>query len=457
MRPRVPLGSALTASTLLIGVTACGDRTDVLPSNFTVRVSAGVSIVESTACAWGSAGPLSIAEEPYLTIGEPGDNVPYRFIEITDAMTLPDGRIAVAEQGSGQVRVYDTEGTHLVSFGRAGDGEGEFRSITGLIWWEDRLWAFDRERALLSSFGGLRNLERVERVPPAGPDLLPVEDLLVLDDGTMLGFEGLRNWSGDGLEGPSSSHILRDTARIVRLGPAGEAVLTFAGTWRHELRNELGATMWSILRNTALPSWTTDGTRLYYTSGDRFDVSVADAGGTVRRIQRRAEQAPRPTEADLAAWREQYLPPAPLPGGSSLRPPELMSRLPQQERARLEADAAASDRRALEDRARAEAALEEIVWPDAMPVYEELLADPRGSVWARRAGELDRVWDPSGFDRSGSSARDWDVYGENGACLGTVRMPEGLMVFEIGEDYVLGRTEPQSDAERIQLHRLSGR
>jgi hypothetical protein len=57
----------------------------------------------------------------------------------------------------------------------------------------------------------------------------------------------------------------------------------------------------------------------------------------------------------------------------------------------------------------------------------------------------------------GTGERDWDVYAPSGACLGTVRMPDGLTVFEIGEDYVLGKTAAQSDAERVQLHRLSGR
>ena len=80
--------------------------------------------------------------------------------------------------------------------------------------------------------------------------------------------------------------------------------------------------------------------------------------------------------------------------------------------------------------------------PNTTLVYGALLVDPVRTVWAYRAGE---------------GSRDWDVYGPSGACLGTVRMPAGLTALEIGEDYVLGRSEDRADVERVQLHKLSRR
>jgi len=45
----------------------------------------------------------------------------------------------------------------------------------------------------------------------------------------------------------------------------------------------------------------------------------------------------------------------------------------------------------------------------------------------------------------------WTVFDPEGHVLGFVEMPEELQIYEIGEDYILGRAEDELGVESIQL------
>lgn len=81
--------------------------------------------------------------------------------------------------------------------------------------------------------------------------------------------------------------------------------------------------------------------------------------------------------------------------------------------------------------------------PETVPAFSELRADPAGNLWVRRFG-------PSRELRGGV----WDIFDRNGRWLGTVTMPAGLTVFEIGRNWVLGGSSDELDVERIRLHDL---
>ena len=46
-----------------------------------------------------------------------------------DGTTLSDGRIAIVNQGSDEIRIYDANGRFVNTFGRKGGGPGEFRNV----------------------------------------------------------------------------------------------------------------------------------------------------------------------------------------------------------------------------------------------------------------------------------------------------------------------------------------
>jgi hypothetical protein len=50
--------------------------------------------------------------------------------------------------------------------------------------------------------------------------------------------------------------------------------------------------------------------------------------------------------------------------------------------------------------------------------------------------------------------RNWLVFDPSGVWMGTVELPPNLDLFEVGEDYVLGRSRDEMDVETIRLLRL---
>lgn len=158
---------------------ACGERTssddapdgtDGTPPAVAVRDSAGIEIVESTAPIWAGGTPWSVGAEPEVSIGVVDGPAEYQLSAVSSAVRLPDGRILVAEGGSGELRYYGADGEHLRSVGREGEGPGEFSSVAGLALVGDIFFVYDRDLARFS----LLDLD-VERVRIYGLERSTVE------------------------------------------------------------------------------------------------------------------------------------------------------------------------------------------------------------------------------------------------------------------------------------------
>ena len=108
----------------VLTVAACGGGGDGGGAAVT-RDSAGIAIVENTGPVW-SAGQEWKVDSVILDIGGDVDSV-------SGPVRLGDGRLAIANAGSHEVRVYDAAGAQLHASGRAGDGPGEYRMLAG-IW-----------------------------------------------------------------------------------------------------------------------------------------------------------------------------------------------------------------------------------------------------------------------------------------------------------------------------------
>jgi hypothetical protein len=90
-----------------------------------VRDSAGIRIVENHLP--GGAAPI-YAElgAPDLEIGVVDGDPAYSFTNVVGVRALPDGGFLVAEGPARELRLFDGNGRHVRSIGRAGDGPGEF-------------------------------------------------------------------------------------------------------------------------------------------------------------------------------------------------------------------------------------------------------------------------------------------------------------------------------------------
>ena len=353
------VASAPLAFVAVVALASCVRRDDEPPPTYTTRDSAGVEIVESRVCAWGASAPWTVSETAELTIGEPGAQNVYDFARVADVLRYPDGRIAVADDGNGVVRIFGADGRHQRTVGKLGDGPGEFRSIRRILLGQERLWVFDPRRAQVSAFDDSGVLTETRPVQVGGAEAQSIGDVRLIRDGELFGIDGSTTVPG------TAPSPLRDTAYVFRLGRTPRSVLAVSSSWTDQV---VGGQSGLRTQPLTVPSWDVAGSNLYFSSGEHFEFAVADTAGRVRRIVRRLEPAP-PT----------------------------------------------------------------------LPVYDDLLVDPSGDVWARRFG---------------AEQTEWDLYDSRGSCRGTVRMPAGLTVHEIGEDYVLGVWRGGQDVAQVRLHRL---
>jgi hypothetical protein len=88
-------------------------------------------------------------------------------------------------------------------------------------------------------------------------------------------------------------------------------------------------------------------------------------------------------------------------------------------------------------------ALEAAPVPDAVPAFVQFEVDALGNLWVAR------------FDLDEAGRRPWDVFGPDGDFLGTVAMPRGVDVQQVGGDFVLGTLQDADDVEYVVVLQLS--
>ena len=105
------------------------------PAGTTFVDSAGVTLALAEFPLWGAGDEWRIMEEPLLQIGVFEGPDEYLFADLVGVVRLSDGRIVVADRGSGDLRFYDSAGDFLFRAGSSGEGPGEFRRLA----WVGRL------------------------------------------------------------------------------------------------------------------------------------------------------------------------------------------------------------------------------------------------------------------------------------------------------------------------------
>ena len=130
------------------------------------RDRAAIAISESEDVQ-GRIGEWQVADEPLLTIGaELRAPAEYQFETISGAIRLPTGGILVADRAA--LREYDEGGSYVQSWGRMGDGPGEFQFIGGLRkMGSDSVVVWDRWPRRLTVFDINGNLGRTFTIPEA--------------------------------------------------------------------------------------------------------------------------------------------------------------------------------------------------------------------------------------------------------------------------------------------------
>ena len=124
MRARTGIRLPAAGAVILTAVACSGSATTGAGWQHETTVAGTVTTVRTTAgSVWG--GTARLVEE--ASIGSPDGPDEYLIGQVV-GVAASEERIYVLDRQPPVVRVYDYEGNHLFSFGRDGDGPGEFRN-----------------------------------------------------------------------------------------------------------------------------------------------------------------------------------------------------------------------------------------------------------------------------------------------------------------------------------------
>jgi hypothetical protein len=433
-------------SAVLLLVTAC-DRGVAPGGRHTVVDSAGIRITSSTVPVWGDSAWWRVSPAPELEIGAADAGPPeYLFSNAHSAMRLSDGRIAVGDMGSAELRYYDAQGRFLMRRGREGQGPGEW----------DQLYQMRR--------GGGDSIQIIAPVnthsifSPAGEyirrfSLDPVTNrpniwaLGRLSSGAMLAFSLAA--AGDRVV------VSRESARGEE-GTLGRDTTTrptgfYREQYMHFLYTAEGRVIDSIgilpgrgayggVGQGALLTrgyYALQGDSLFFGPGDAPEIRVYElwvADGATNGLAVGTPESSRP-RAGMTLRRIVRR----VSSDSGLVTPEIMEAYKSQERATMT--------RRFRNAApgfNVERNIAMIRFPPRLPAHGRIIADPTGALWMQ-----DYVL-PGAED----SATRWTVFDADGRWLGRMELPARLQVSDIGSDYVLGIWRNEDDVQFIRRYRL---
>ena len=393
------------------GAVGCEGPEDSGPRT-AVRDSAGIAIVENSGEMGPDGGGWLVVSEPVLSIGTfQGDSI-YQLFQVQGAKRLQDGRIAVANSGSGEIRVFDGDGRYLMSHGRKGEGPGEFErpALVGILG-GDTLVVVDnqlRRISLIHPEEGFLESTRISDDLGGGsfPRGMLADRTLVMGGGFY--------FSSEGSVQLSSGFSRRETT-YQSAGLDGELVTDFGGFPGSEFFMQVQSQSGGAISMSArlIPfgkhaMQTVGPHQFYYASGDLWEIQAYDPVGELRRLIRLARDPVPVRGEDLEAQIQEEIAEA----GDPSEAPEIR------------------------------AGFEEMPVPDFMPAFAGLHADVHGYLWVER------------YRRPGDDTPVFDILDPEGVLVGRANLPPGLEILEIGQDYILTLYRDELEVEYLKLFSL---
>ena len=359
-----------------------------------VRDSAGVMIVENERPRLDLRLGWRVGPAPAVTIGTTEGDPAYELFRIGDAMRLSDGRVVVANTGSGELRVFGSDGVHIESWGGRGDGPGEFGAMApgGLESWAgDSLMASEPFQRRLSIFSAGGTFGRAFRLQGGYASVVGP-----LPDGRILA-KTLTSYAGGT---PGTSELTRPDLEY--------GILEADGSVHRDLGAYTGSELYVVTttertfprsypfsRDAFAFAW---GDLIVIGANDRYEIRAYRTDGSLARVIRRDHDTRAPTRADLRDY------------------------VARQNPERPEALDAVADMPLVE----------------AFPAFNRVFVDRLGHLWVEE------------YRLPGETHRLWTVFDPEGRALGLVEMPGSFGVKEIGADYILGTRQDALDIEYVE-------
>ncbi len=405
MRKKLPLLLAL-CSALMLG--ACNDGSGRVPLSVATRDSAVVEIADVSGDPWTAPEWATIDTSRVFRILPDAANPATLFSRIRGALKLRDGTIAVLDAGSHQVRVFGTDGRFIRSFGRQGQGPGEFQQPWRLLRGRgDSLVIAELMSGTIQVFSPSGDSARPVRVPYGSKTgtahLLGTfadGDYLVIMNDLMREPQVGRNPLH------SSLHVM------TALGDSGVALGKQIST--EQVFKDAGGGKLAQVDNLfwAEPGWAGLSDSYVWCLPREFECDVWSKSGRQTRIIRANARG------------------APIASGAytELEAQGLRTATTERDSALVRRTIAEGDR------------------PQFFPILSLIRGDRKDRVWMREF-----LW------RADATTARWLVFETTGKILGTVTLPADLWVFDIGEDYILGTDLDENDVQRVVMYGFTSR
>jgi hypothetical protein len=396
----------LVGTLLLSLVAGCGPEATTEPTAI-VRDSAGLTIVENQEGSLEAGGGWNLATSPRTVIGGRNEADDTGLYRVRGAVRLPDGRIAVGNDGSREIKIYGADGTHVASLGKEGEGPGEFSSVilAGLL--GDSLVVVDR---------------RLRRVSLLHPDVGFIRSFTIAEPVAILPTGGWFFHSGSVLiqdfplsdEGAVEDGFSRPRARLKSCDMSGALLSDFGELpgeemfiASHQTGDDVASEILSVPFGKS-PQIAVAGDRLFFGSQDRYEISVFDSRGPLQRIVRVGRSPIRVTDAGVGLIVD-----AELTGYYENEVQGLRREFDRMPRMEFE------------------------------PAHGAITADSEGYLFVED------------FRAPGVSTIRVNVFDPEGFLAGRFEVPADIEILGIGPDYLLALYKDPMDMEHVQLYELT--
>lgn len=386
--------SLFAFSTLLLGCSSADSPSEIAA----VRDSLGVRIVEN---GEASAGAWSVADEPIFTVGWE-ENGPM-FTWPQSGLILPDGGALVGEFQDGLIYRIGADGSVVETWGRKGEGPGEYLALDAIVSWGDSILVSDgrlRRVTILSPDGSVRTTGQ--------PGIFLHQASAVLSDGRLLFVPG----DGYRMLTDTGSGWVFQTQPILAVDPGRETVDTLAELphlrrWYATLAGSPGP-----INVVGRAGGFAEG--FAWARSDKPEVQWYDPSGEL---------------FQLARWDEE-----PVPLSSEWR--NRMARIFEESYLSRGADEAFVAARLAD----LEADLNRHEGP--LPYWRSFHVDQQGNAWL------------SEYTVAGEPSTKWRVVARDGAMIGWIYLPKVMAILDITDDRVLAVQYDELDVPAVVMLEL---
>ena len=140
----------IAALLLAVALSGCGEPLEF--ADWTIPVPEGTPILEYAPVGLDERDPAAIRLVEDLVFGSDINDPDAAAFQPTDVVATDDGTVFIADWGLKRIQMFDRDGRHLKTLGKAGQGPGEFSSLSGMTIAGDLLIVQDRSNGRFSTW-----------------------------------------------------------------------------------------------------------------------------------------------------------------------------------------------------------------------------------------------------------------------------------------------------------------